>query len=92
MKEPQLRDGRYSHTMSNGSDVYRPGYFDVDEVKNYIKSVKELNAELVEALTPFANCNAHIDQAGDDEEWAKFRLLIKDYRRAKAALDKVGAA
>jgi hypothetical protein len=22
-----------------------------------------------------------------DEEWAKFRLLVKDYRRARAALE-----
>lgn len=53
-----------------------------------LEELKALNAELVAALTPFANCNVHIDQAEDDEEWAKFRLLIKDYRRAAAAVAK----
>lgn len=53
-----------------------------------LEELKVLNAELVAALTPFANCNVHIDQAEDDEEWAKFRLLIKDYRRAAAAVAK----
>lgn len=43
-------------------------------------------AEARGALEPFANCCEHITDDEDDEEWAKFRLLIKDYRRAKAAL------
>jgi len=41
---------------------------------------------LREALRPFADCAEQISEEEDDEEWAKFRLLIKDYRRAKAAL------
>lgn len=43
-------------------------------------------AALRAALKPFADC---VDQIGPDEsdqEWAKFRLLIGDYRRAAAAL------
>jgi predicted RNA-binding Zn-ribbon protein involved in translation (DUF1610 family) len=40
---------------------------------------------LLEALKPFSDCADQIADDEDDEEWAKFRLLIKDYRRAKAA-------
>lgn len=39
-----------------------------------------------EALQPFADCCDQIADDEDDEEWAKFRLLIKDYRRARKAL------
>lgn len=42
-------------------------------------------AELREALKPFADCIDQIAPDEDDEEWAKFRLLIKNYRRAAAA-------
>ena len=43
----------------------------------------------VEALEPFAACMEYIASDEDDEEWAKFRLLVKDYRRADAILSKV---
>lgn len=39
------------------------------------------------ALRPFADCCDQIADTEDDEEWAKFRLLIKDYRRASQALE-----
>lgn len=42
---------------------------------------------LREALAPFAACVDQIADDEDDEEWAKFRLLIKDYRRARTALE-----
>ena len=45
--------------------------------------VKELEA----ALSPFADCMECISDDEDDEEWAKFRLLVKDYRRARKALE-----
>lgn len=38
------------------------------------------------ALKPFADCCDQIADDEDDEEWAKFRLLIKDYRAARAAM------
>lgn len=38
------------------------------------------------ALEPFADCCDQIADSEDDEEWAKFRLLVKDYRHARAAL------
>lgn len=41
---------------------------------------------LREALTPFAECCEQISEDEDGEEWAKFRLLIKDYRLARTAL------
>jgi hypothetical protein len=49
-----------------------------------------LLAEAVEAIRPFADCCDQISDDEDDEEWAKFRLLIKDYRRARAFLAKIG--
>lgn len=53
-----------------------------------IQKLLDFNAELVAALEPFAKCCEHIKDEEDEEEWAKFFLLVKDYRRAKAALDK----
>ncbi len=46
---------------------------------------------LREALAPFAACADELDGSEDvprapDGEWAKFRLLTDDYRRARAAL------
>lgn len=43
-------------------------------------------AKLVEALRPFADCCDQIDERESDEEWAKFRLLVSDYRRARQAI------
>ena len=40
-----------------------------------------------EALKPFADCCEYINSNESDEEWAKFRLIISDYRRAKVTLD-----
>ncbi len=42
---------------------------------------------LAAALQPFAECCEHIADDEDPEEWAKFRLLVKHYRAARAALD-----
>jgi len=46
---------------------------------------------LREALEPFAKCADELDGSEDvtptpDDEWAKFRLLASDYRKARAAL------
>lgn len=53
-------------------------------------------AALVEALQPFASCADELDydtkETGreyPDDEWAKFRLLVSDYRRARATLARV---
>ncbi len=42
--------------------------------------------ELEAALRPFADCVEQISDDESSEEWAKFRLLIGDYRRASQAL------
>lgn len=55
------------------------------ETPNMSEQIKAL----VEALSPFAECCDQIDRKEDDEEWAKFRLLIKDYRRARDALSSI---
>lgn len=38
------------------------------------------------ALKPFAECVEQISDDESDEEWAKFRLLVGDYRRAADAV------
>lgn len=50
-------------------------------------------AAVVAALQPFASCADELDhetrETGreyTDDEWAKFRLLVSDYRRARAAV------
>lgn len=57
-----------------------------------IASLKAQVAEAREALKPFADCCEQISDEEDDEEWAKFRLLIKDYRRAAQAIRDHAAA
>jgi hypothetical protein len=44
-------------------------------------------ARLQEAAQPFVNCCEFIADDEDDEEWAKFRLLVKDYRNLRKALE-----
>jgi hypothetical protein len=41
--------------------------------------------ELRAALKPFADCAEQIADSESDEEWARFRLTVGDYRRAYAA-------
>lgn len=58
---------------------------------------RELLAEALEALGPFADCANELDGSVDvprapNGEWAKFRLLTDDYRRARTAADKIRAA
>lgn len=50
------------------------------------KALEAMLAAAEKALQPFAACCDHIRDDEDDEEWAKFRLLVKDYRRARAAV------
>jgi hypothetical protein len=51
-----------------------------------LSTLLEQNRKLEEALKPFAECVVWISPEESDEEWAKFRLLIGDYRRAARAL------
>lgn len=50
------------------------------------------------ALEPFAKCADELDietkecgREWPDDEWAKFRLLVSDYRRARAAMSALAA-
>lgn len=46
----------------------------------------EMIGRLRAALQPFADCCEYIKKSEDDDEWAKFRLVIKNYRDAREAL------
>ena len=52
-----------------------------------MNKVQEALNEAFEALLPFADCLQYIEIDEDDEEWAKFRLLIKHYRQAAIAYE-----
>lgn len=54
-----------------------------DEILSLIRCREQQAAE---ALKPFADCCDQIAESESDEEWAKFRLLIGDYRRARDAI------
>ena len=61
---------------------------------NVVQWAVEHIIALREALEPFAKCADELDATEDtprapDGEWAKFRLLTDDYRRARAALNAV---
>lgn len=84
----------YTHNSSlildgerDGTDIVQAAYY------GRIEAIRELEAEVERlrvALTPFADCCEYISDDEPDEEWAKFRLQIKDYRYARSALNKGG--
>lgn len=61
---------------------------DTDESATRHASAIEAVPDLLEALRPFAECAEQIGDTEDPEEWAKFRLLIKNYRAARDAVAK----
>lgn len=73
--EPQSADvtGAMNHAILNAA------------ARGYQAAEDRITA-LEKALEPFAACCEYIRDDEDDEEWAKFRLLIKDYRAAHKAL------
>ena len=88
-------DAHFKNKKGKGVRTSVPTQTDDDDIllTDYIRQQRNLNAakdaritELEAALKPFADCVEYIDAGEDDEEWAKFRLLIKDYRRAAQAL------
>lgn len=87
----RLNNGVVFHdTGDSGVAVIDEGATDalLAEAADRIQSDAKIIEELRVALKPFADCAADwISDDEDDEEWAKFRLLIKDYRRARAALE-----
>lgn len=47
--------------------------------------VEQVRTDVREVVAPFVACMEYIPDTESDEEWAKFRLLVKNYR-ALAAL------
>lgn len=66
-----------------GGMVSAVGEYTPDEFWRLLDSYEEV----IEALKPFAVCVEQIASSESDEEWAKFRLLVGDYRRAAKALE-----
>lgn len=64
---------------------------DVRLVWTKIGQCKEQIKRLREAIKPFSDCIDQIPGDESDEEWAKFRLLVKHYRAARTAFALSGA-
>ncbi|WP_420140183.1 hypothetical protein [Sphingomonas sp.] len=64
----------------------------VEAVAAVRTNVKPELVEALEAMKPFADCaSEYIAADEDDEEWAKFRLIVKDWRRLEAAYSALSA-
>ncbi len=77
------------HTLQHGAPcVAKPklGGSMIGWACDEIDALRAQAARLAEALRPFADCCEQIANDESDEEWAKFRLLVSDYRRAREAL------
>jgi hypothetical protein len=66
----------------------------VPQVTTVIAAMRE---PIIAALKPFADCAAELDGSDDvprapDGEWAKFRLLTDDYRRARDTVAMIATA
>jgi Lar family restriction alleviation protein len=84
-----------------GADVYSLGCYDcgatvpnmyqrellVDAWNRRSSAILAL-PDLLAALKPFAECCDQIADTESPEEWAKFRLLVKNYRAARDAVAK----
>lgn len=60
-----------------------------DEARCVLDAVRE---PIQAALKPFSDCCEQIGDEEQDREWAKFRLEIGDFRRARDASVMMGAA
>lgn len=58
----------------------------ITSLESQLASALAANQVMRDALQVFAKCVEQIDSEEDDEEYAKFRLLIKNYRHAQSAL------
>ena len=81
--KPKTPEEAWADADEQARDVMRAGVAAV--IRTQLDELRAENERLKEALEPFAKCVEQIDDREDDEEWAKFRLLIKDYRRANRA-------
>jgi len=92
MNTAKLRELLEVATVRSGDDAeLAQAAYDADEeltdtMHEWLPALLDEIDRRREALKPFADCCDQIDAAESDEEWAKFRLLVKDYRRARAAL------
>lgn len=63
----------------------------ITDIVSDLQSDRDGALKMHAALQPFAACMEYIKDDEDDEEWAKFRLIIRNYRDAQAARDSYGA-
>ena len=82
-----------SQQYANGSKILLEAADEITRLQAECEKLRARETKLVEALEPFAACADELDgspedgiEPTDDDEWAKFRLLVSDYRRARAAL------
>lgn len=66
-------------------------------VGNARAAIEAIREPIVDALKPFADCAEELDGSeytprAPDGEWAKFRLLTDDYRRAREVVAMIDAA
>lgn len=76
----------------DAAEIERLHGFSVANPDEILSTLRTMQAKLDEAelaLEPFANCVEQIAADESDEEWAKFRLLVSDYRRAASALTSI---
>lgn len=83
-------ENRSGEEVEKFSRDIRRALFDAacDLAAPYRDRAERAEAAIVEkdkALEPFAACVDQISPDEDDEEWAKFRLLVKDFRAARRA-------
>lgn len=85
----QKREHHFRHAVEGeyDADLIMKARFALDDYAARITaleaSLAEAEGRMKEVLKPFVDCCEYISDVEDDEEWAKFRLLIKDYRAAK---------
>lgn len=84
-KEAAARIRALSARLELTDDGY-DGIASRDETIRLLEARLQAAEKMAEALKPFADCVEQISADEPDDEWAKFRLVISDYRRARAAL------
>lgn len=74
------------NTRAGYGSILRLSAEKITQLEAQLAKLQADGDKLVGALEPFAECCGQIAKHESDEEWAKFRLLIGDYRRATQAL------
>lgn len=86
--KPYVSENLLQHSFNvQRSEIFRAlGVKEPLSKTEELATITQLQAELSEAreaLKPFADCCDQIGDDEDDDEWAKFRLEVKNYRDAK---------